>query len=217
MPQQNHYTPPQKVDEAVTSAFDRAGAETQNYVPPELIAQITQNVIKQLQSSGLDGTIPINPQNSFSPPPPIQQPVPLPPSTASGTSTNVPNQVFPPPSPQKHQDYPNHSSPESHTRLTMPDGPPSPTQSRAATFSPPRRTSSPQSQASDAGEKPVRPKGPSRLSTSKEETTLERIWGQLFDEEGHPTVRLGQLLRGLAVHIVCLTSQHVSTIAMLIM
>lgn len=95
MPQQNHYTPPQKVDEAVTSAFDRAGAETQNYVPPELIAQITQNVIKQLQSGGLDGTIPINPQNSFSPPPPIQQPVPLPPSTASGTSTNVPNQVFP--------------------------------------------------------------------------------------------------------------------------
>ena len=41
-----------------------------------------------------------------------------------------------------------------------------------------------------------------RLSTGKEETTLERIWGQLFDEDSHPTVRLGQFLRGLAVHIV---------------
>ena len=205
----NRYAPPNKVDEAVTSAFDRAGAETQNYASPELIAQITQNVIRQLQSSALDGTTPAPPQSHFStppPPPPIQQPVPLSPSTASGASTNMPNRVYTPPSPQKHPDYPLHASPESHTRY-MPDGLQSPTQSRAAQsqFSPPRRSSSPQSQASDAAaaEKPVRPKGPSRLSTSKEETTLERIWGQLFDEEGNSTIRLSQFLRGLAVHIVC--------------
>ena len=41
------------------------------------------------------------------------------------------------------------------------------------------------------------------LSGRKEVTTLEKIWGPLFDNDGHSTVRLGQLLRGLAVHIVC--------------
>lgn len=216
MPERSHVAPPQKVDEAVNSAFDRAGKETQNYVPPELIAQITQNVIKQLQSGGLDASTPIPSQNRFSPPPPIQQPVPLSPSTASGTSTSMPNRpVYTPPSPQKHQDYPNHSSPESTTRFTMPEGPPSPTLPKTAQFSPRRRSSSPQSQMSEPVEKPTRPKGPSRLSTSKEETTLERIWGQLFDEEGHPTARLGQLLRGLAVHIVRSKIQYVSTIGVL--
>ena len=41
-----------------------------------------------------------------------------------------------------------------------------------------------------------------------EETTLEKVWGQLFDEVGNPTLRLGQLLRGLAVHIVRSISIH---------
>ena len=218
MPDPNRYARPNKVDEAVTSAFDRAGAETQHYASPELIAQITQNVIKQLQSSGLDGTTPAPPQPHYStpPPPPIQQPVPLSPSTASGASTNMPNRVYTPPSPQKHPDYPTHPSPESHMRYA-PDGVQSPTQSRAAQsqFSPPRRSSSPQSQASDtAAEKPVRPKGPSRLSTSKEETTLERVWGQLFDEEGKSTTRLSQLLRGLAVHIVCVITSYISKLSL---
>ena len=207
MPDPNRYAPPNKVDEAVTSAFDRAGAETKNNASTELIDKITQ----QLQSSGLDGTTPAPPQPHYStPPPPIQQPVPLSPSTASGASTNMPNRVYTPPSPQKHPDYPTHPSPESHMRYA-PDGVQSPTQSRAAQsqFSPPRRSSSPQSQASDtAADKPDRPNGPSRLSTSKEETTLERIWGQLFDEEGNPTTRLSQFLRGLAVHIVCLITSY---------
>ncbi|KZF20034.1 hypothetical protein L228DRAFT_34106 [Xylona heveae TC161] len=35
-----------------------------------------------------------------------------------------------------------------------------------------------------------------------EETTLEKIWGRLFDEAGHPTARLGEFLRGLAVHLI---------------
>ena len=47
-----------------------------------------------------------------------------------------------------------------------------------------------------------RPRGPTRLGTSDGETTVEKIWGQLFDEHGHPTMRLGSFLRGLAVHII---------------
>ena len=40
------------------------------------------------------------------------------------------------------------------------------------------------------------------LSGRKEATTLEKIWGPLFDNDSHATARLGQLLRGLAVYIV---------------
>lgn len=209
MPDANRYAPPHKpIDEAVTSAFDRA--ETSHYVPPDLIAQITQNVIKQLQTGGgLDGGTPLPPtQNSFPPPPPppqapiVHQPVPQSPSTASGTSPNMPNRVYTPPSPHKHSDYPNHTSPQSQSGY-LPDQPQSPIKEQKTTSFGPRRSSSPLSQSSEISEKGhPRPKGPSRLSTGKEETTLERIWGQLFDEEGHPTVRLGQFLRGLAVHIV---------------
>ncbi len=66
-----------------------------------------------------------------------------------------------------------------------------------------RGSSSPPSQSSGTSEKRyTRPKGPSRLSTGKGITTLERVWGPLFDEEGRPTLKRGQFLRGLAVHIV---------------
>lgn len=195
--------PPRKpIDEAVTSAFDNA--HTSNFVPPELIAQITQNVIKQLQTGVLDGTPVPQSQSTFAPqPPPVQQPVPQSPSSTSGTSPNVPNRVYTPPSPHKASDYPGHISPQSQSGY-LPEMPQSPVrESKAAHFSPPRVSSPSPSQSSDISDKAyVRPKGPPRLSTGKEETTLERIWGQLFDEEGHPTARLGQFLRGLAVHIV---------------
>lgn len=202
MAEQSRYAQP-KVNEAINSAFDRAQTETSNYVPPELIAQITQNVIKQLQSSGLDASTPVPTQSAFSPPSSVHQPVPLSPSTASGTSPNVPNRVYTPPSPHKHTDYPDHISPSQSQSGYHPDGPHSPRDHKASHISPPRRSSSPESYTSEASDKAyTRPKGPSRLSTSKEETTLEKIWGQLFDEDGHPTARLGQFLRGLAIHLV---------------
>jgi hypothetical protein len=54
--------------------------------------------------------------------------------------------------------------------------------------------------SSDSG--PMRPR-PSRASTSGgEPTALDRTWGKLFDSGGNPTSRLGELLRGLANHIV---------------
>ena len=51
------------------------------------------------------------------------------------------------------------------------------------------------------------PRCPSRLSTNEETTTLQKIWGSLFDEDCQPTARLGQLLQGLAMHIVRLGSR----------
>ena len=210
MPEQNRYpaaTPQKPIDEVVSNAFHKAGAETSNYLSPDIIAQITQTVIKTLQTGGgLDASTPVPSQNRFSPPPPpsMHQPVPLSPSTASGTSSNMPNRVYTPPSPNKHSEYPNRTSPQSQSGYLPPDDPPSPRHEKIPLYNP-RRTPSPHSQTSDSSDKPhVRPKGPARLSTSKEETTLEKIWGQLFEEDGRPTKKLGQFLRGLAVHIVSL-------------
>lgn len=183
-------TRPLRPREAVTSALNRVDT---NSVPPELIAQITENVIKQLKTSGT----PV-PQSQY-PPPPFQQPVPLSPSTMSGSSPPTHHRgLYTPPSPQKHQDYHSQGSPQSHS-APFPTAPQSPIRDTPAAAFHARRTSS-LSQSSDEGR--ARPKGPERLSTGLEETTLEKIWGQLFNEDGHSTDRLGQFLRGLAVHIV---------------
>ena len=186
--------PQQPINEAVTSAFDK----TETSIDPELIAQITQNVINQLKNTGIqDSNTPV-PQNTRQFPPPVQ-PVPLSPSTMSASSppTHTRN-VYTPPSPHKQNDYQNRGSPPSQS-AAYPVPPLSPQEKVTASFHD-RRTSSPLSQTSDTSHH--RPRGPVRLSTGKEETTLEKIWGQLFDEDCHPTARLGQFLRGLAVHIV---------------
>lgn len=187
----------QPIDEAVTSAFNK----TETSIDPELIAQITQNVINQLKSSGIQESGTPVPQGARQFPPPPVQPVPLSPSTVSGSSPPMHTRnVYTPPSPQKNQEFSSRGSPQSQS-ATYPAPPQSP-QERFTASSYDRRTSSPLSQASDTSHH--RPRGPLRLSTGQEETTLERIWGQLFDEDSHPTTRLGQFLRGLAVHIVCL-------------
>ncbi len=181
--------PRQPVNEAVTSAFNTV--ET-NPLPPELIAQITEKVIKQLKTSGT----PV-PQNQY-PPPPFQQPVPLSPSTMSGSSPPTHHRgLDTPPSPQKHQEHHSQGSPQSYS-APFPIAPQSPIRDTPAAAFHARRASL--TRSSDEGR--MRPKGPVRLWTGLEETTLEKIWGQLFDEDGHSTLRLGQFLRGLAVHIV---------------
>ena len=190
--------PQQPINEAVTSAFDK----TETSIDPDLIAQITQNVINQLKNSGIQDSATPVPQNTgqFPPPPPVQ-PVPLSPSTVSGSSPPMYSRnVYTPPSPHKVPEYERYESPQSQSSAYAPP-PQSPPERSTASFHS-RRTSSPLSQASDTSHH--RPRGPTRLSTGKEETTLERIWGQLFDEDSHPTVRLGQFLRGLAVHIASL-------------
>ena len=200
----SRFSPSSKpVDEAVTSALDQAQTESANKIPPELIAQITEKVIKQLQVSGIDAPTnqPVSPPPQtaiHNPPPPPQSPS----TTASGTSPNMPERVLTPPSPEKHVEPSTHTSPPLHPDHAR-EGRRSPTKDAGSGPIPPRRAPSPYSQSSETSESAyTRPRGPPRLSSAKEETTLEKIWGQLFDEEGNSTARLGQLLRGLAVHLV---------------
>lgn len=179
------------IDEAVSSAVNKANM---HYVNPDLVAQITESVMKQLKI-GIDGATPVPQHKPFAPP--LHQPVPQSPSTlesASPPPTHHRN-VYTPPSPHKQSEYPRHGSP---------DLPPYPASQRSRTPPPidkERRTSSPQIAHDESGY--IRPKGPARLSTGRDETTLEKIWGQLFDEDSNPTPRLSQFLRGLAMHIVC--------------
>ena len=79
--------------------------------------------------------------------------------------------------------------------------PPRPDSNPSATPQPDRGVS-PFSQGSDHGHNAeARPKAPPRDVTFMQTSTLERIWGKFFDN-GKPTERLGQLLRGIAVHLV---------------
>ncbi|KAI4126445.1 MAG: hypothetical protein LQ347_004969 [Umbilicaria vellea] len=182
--------PQQPIREALSSAVHHA--DNPNHIPPEVITKITESitesVLKQLKTSGLDAGTPTPPTQQQSPPPPPPQPAPQSPSAHSGYSPNMPNRVYTPPSPNKHSESSNYDSP--YSQSAIPHSPPYNA----------RRPSLPNSVESD----PIgtRPRGPERLSTGKEETTLEKIWGQLFDEGGNPTARLGQLLRGLAIHII---------------
>lgn len=202
----------QPINEAVTSAFDKADTSSFN-LPPEILnqitGQITANVIQRLRSTNLEAQAPANhlpaPSQGSHP-----APRPTSPSNHSGSSPPMATRnVYTPPSPQRSSDdaavvgSPSYNKFPAQFPNHFPSGPRS---------SPPpeKRAQSPLSQAGEVGEKESRPKGPSRLSTGKGETTLEKIWGQLFDEEGHPTVRLGQFLRGLAVHLVSVA--YLSTI-----
>ena len=199
--------PRRPIAEAVTTAFDDAHV---NGIPQDVMAQITQNVIEQLKKSGTLGmgqapstqqhpqaSHPVQPPTPQHPPP-QQQYYPPPPTSPSphsdsGSPTAQQRNVYTPPSPQKHTEQP-FDSPGSkptgaHTVVIDSDRAPEE-----------RRPSSNGSDHSDTKE--GRPKYADRLPSSAEETTLEKIWGSLFDESGKPTARLSQFLRGLAVHLV---------------
>lgn len=158
---------------------------------PDLIAQITAQVRKQvlddLKSSGVGVSAPAQLP---------QQPQYIPRSPATSTTASFPSRnVYTPPSPSRHEfDTYGSNSPEPLPQDVMYDGSGdtlTPRHERSAqTHQPYERT--PQS----------RPAPAPRISTEIETTTVEKIWQPLFDSSGQPTARLGQFLRGLAVHII---------------
>ncbi|KAK5068622.1 hypothetical protein LTR69_000742 [Exophiala sideris] len=190
----------QPINEAVTSAFNNADANSTASFSPELLqqltSQITASVLQQLKVA--------NPPTP-APQPPLAGP---PMDGASSTAGSPPLDratVYTPPSPYR-------SSEDAGTHQPSPHFPPPPssTQSSFRPPSPPpeKRPVSPFSQGShlsesDANqERPARPKGPKRISTGGDATIVERAWGTLFDEQGQTTSRLGQFLRGIAVHLI---------------
>lgn len=196
----------QPIDDAVNSAF--RGTESISAISPEIInhltSQITANVMQQLRTTNL--------------PAPVNIP-------ASGHS--VAGSTSPPPAGSPPMEHHNVSSPPSLIRPA--DDHIQPPASPTAVFAQLKSSLSNQgrnspselhkapplaqgSQADDldhrgerrdeASDFATRPKGPKRLSTRQDPTILEKIWGTLFDDEGKPTPRLGQFLRGIAIHLI---------------
>ncbi|KIW63308.1 hypothetical protein PV04_10164 [Phialophora macrospora] len=185
----------QPINEAVTSAFNTTEATSTASLPPDLLqqltSQITANVLQQLKASSL--------------PLPTHQPPALGShmDASSSTAGSPPLDratVYTPPSPHRYADdtgagqpSPQFPAPSSQTSYRVP----SPINDR--------RAISPLSQPGQVSESETnesRPKGPKRMSTGGDATILERVWGQLFTEQGQATPRLGQFLRGIAVHLI---------------
>ncbi|PWY89547.1 hypothetical protein BO94DRAFT_584799 [Aspergillus sclerotioniger CBS 115572] len=181
-----------RINEAVNSAFHQA--DKPDYLSPEVVSQITATVIQQLKATGLDNLQ--NDQVPSSQPPPQWAP----PGSTYGEPMHSPvrPQNTPPPPPKippGETDYQAPVPPPVHP--SSPHLFPGSSLGQSA-----ERHGSPASQLSHQSQNmESRPKPPSREDTVTEMTTLEKIWGKLF-EDGKPTERLGQFLRGVAVHLI---------------
>lgn len=186
------------VNEVVNSAVDKA--EASNSFPPEVLSQIasqvTASVLQRLKGTNLDG--PVSAQHSATPAPAAASTNGVTSSSSVHSDNSSPpahRNVYTPPSPHRALDEAVIPPPTSPTKSTY---------SAHGRYSPDNdRRGSPSnnqtSQREDArADKAERPK-PTRKAT--EITTVEKIWGPLFDGS-HPTPRLGQFLRGLAVHLI---------------
>lgn len=182
--------------DAVSSAVN--SSESTSYLSPDVLQQITATVIQQLKANGLDNT---NNLPGSSGPPPARSQSLQPPYIAADVAPR-PHSESPPIASQRSGSVP-FVDPMSKSYDTQPYVPPSasssdfPPHQTAETSS--RRRESMSSQGSQRGE--ARPRPPERDTTAMEMTTLERIWGKLF-EDGKPTKRLSQFLRGIAMHLI---------------
>ncbi|KAF2239541.1 hypothetical protein EV356DRAFT_528136 [Viridothelium virens] len=193
---------PQPINEAVNYAFDRSDAA--HKVDPGLVAQITEQVINSLKASGFNGASQSHqkPYQPPPPPPPPQQSVrpnrrySYTPRSPSSTDASIPPR-FTPPSPHR----PDHTSSFGSSDST--DSPVEELQRKENLKSRKPREKMPSPPPNIDGTSDRRSSYAShRSSISQEETTLEKIWQPLFDEEGKPTERLSSFLRGLAIHII---------------
>ncbi|CAL5868190.1 uncharacterized protein PFLUO_LOCUS2414 [Penicillium psychrofluorescens] len=189
------------INDAVSSAVHQA--DNTSYLSPEVLTQITATVIQQLKASGLENLQSSSSRSQSQPPPPPPQQQPPPPVWPSAEPTSIrtrpdsPHSIASPSVHRSHADtqynaYPPPSGYASDVRPS-PKASPDPLADR-------RNSLSSQSSARSA-KTDYRPKPPDRDATAIEMTTLEKIWGKLF-EDGKPTKRLGQFLRGIAMHLI---------------
>jgi len=220
---------PQPIRDAVDRAFGQS--QPPNTLDPAFIAQVTEAVVKNLQSANLGQRTPAAPQATQYPPPPSVHSVPQSPTLSSISS--LPPRLTPP-SPQRGRDHAGSATRTSASPVSVfsdvdsttgkrdtyhgtvkqddRDGDtPKPAfgnmedlsrveEGRASDATPNRRDSRDSvSSVPDANKARAHP--PRMPSPLAEATTLERIWQPLFDN-GIPTVRLSQFLRGIALHVI---------------
>ena len=165
----------QPLRDALSHAFDQSDAA--RTVDPDLIAQITaqvkQSVLDEIKLNGVGHTAP--PPQPYAPPSPISS-----------------RPVYTPPSPKPYDAGPLSGSPEQIVTGLSSDGP---SDASNVHHGSPSIANMPEKSSR-------RPPPPPRASTEGDFSPIERMWQRLFDENGMPTQRVGQFLRGLAVHLV---------------
>lgn len=218
-----HQPQPQPIRDAVDRAFDQS--HPPNTLDPAFIAQVTEAVVKNLQSANLGQRTPAAPQTAQYPPPPSVHSVPQSPIISSVSS--LPPRL-PSSSPQRGRDHVGSNRRKSASPVSVfsdpgnaaskgdgrpndrDDDTPKPVfgnaedlsrveEGRAYDAAPNRRGSRDSVGSLPEARKHAQP--PRMPSPLAEVTTLERIWQPLFDN-GVPTVRLSQFLRGIALHII---------------
>lgn len=184
----------QPLNDVVNPAVDNADAS--NALPPEVLSQLTSQLTSQITASVLQQLKATNLET--------QAPTPVPTDGVTSfasvqSDTSLPlfqRIVHTPPSPQRPSNDAVFASPTSPTKSTCSvQGRHSPNDEKRS-MTPPSQANQPDEVRSD---RPERPNAMVRKPT--EITTLEKIWGPLFDGSG-PTARLGQFLRGLALHLI---------------
>lgn len=171
----------QPLKEAVSMAFDTSQASQQ--FSPDLVAQITQQVMNNLRMTGIgaQGQVP-------------QKPSPAaPPSMTDSTPSIPPRDVYTPPSPDRNDLSHVASNQSTAGADSQFDG--AGARMGASTRPFERGSTSKEDVASNASQR-------TRSPPTGDPTTLEKIWQPMFSEDDKPLPRLGQLLRGVALHIV---------------
>jgi hypothetical protein len=179
----------QPLKNAIGNAFEKSDAA--RVVDPNLIAQITEqvkrSVLEEIKMSVAASAAQAQPVHVT----PQQY---VPPSPASTSASVPPRDVYTPPSPKNAGHFTSASpSPDPLARDPLLDGnhdTPTPRNERSAPVDIPT-TERP----------PVRPAPAARMAT-EDYTPIEKMWQRLFDTDGQPLPRLGQFLRGLALHLV---------------
>ncbi|KAJ5318896.1 uncharacterized protein N7506_011600 [Penicillium brevicompactum] len=172
------------INDAVNSAVNSSGS---GYLSPEVLSQITATVIQQLKTTGLDNGL----QGSGAPPPRSQSQQPW-------QTDSRPHTESPPIAPPRSNSIPPPSSLpgniDNYQPFVSDEIRPSPRPT------PPPRKDEPLCPARTV-RGAIWP--PDRDVTVVEMTTLEKIWGTLFeDDKRTPTKKCGQFLRGIAVHLI---------------
>lgn len=185
------------LNDAVNSAVQNADSSA--FLSPEVLSQITATVIQQLKASGLDtlqgtGSAAQSSRSQSQQPSYTAAELPPRPNSESPSTTSQRAASVPDPMANSYDSLHPHCAESGYSS----DGRPRPSSYHDVSA---HRHDSMSSQESQGQKTGTRPKPPSRDATLVEMTTLEKIWGKLF-EDGKPTKRLGQFLRGIAVHLV---------------
>ncbi|KAF9698600.1 hypothetical protein EKO04_003498 [Ascochyta lentis] len=180
----------QPLKSAIGNAFDQSDAA--RTVDPDLIAQIAaevkKSVLDEIKQSGIAGAATAQPG-----PTPHQQHTPPSPDS---TSASFPSRnVYTPPSPF-YQDAPTQPPPAQNLPSREPtfDG-------STDDLPTPRYASSAPIDIPHPERAPERPAPAVRMATD-DFTPIEKMWQRLFDLDGQPLPRLGEFLRGLAMHLI---------------